>query len=641
MLDDRNIQHFSGLPEPQDYQELVMNAPMGIFIATPDDRFLSANPALARLLGYASVEELVSLITDISTQICADPGENKKFKHLLTIGDRAINHECRARRRDGSIIWLLKNARAVRNKNGEMVYYQGFVTDITEQKQTEEALRKSEENLLEAHSIARMGRWELDLGSNHLTWSDGIFELFEVSRDSFSASYEAFLEFVHPDDRDMVNRAYLESVENKKSYDIEHRLLMADGRIKWVNEVCRTEYDSKGKPWRSIGVVQDITQRRQAEENLRESEKKFRELAEGTEAILWEFDLRSDRWNYVAPQAKRILGFSPDEWTDLEFWRQRLHPEDRRWALQYCMECTARGEDHELEYRFIAKNGNPVWVRDVISVESGAEGPIRIRGFMVDITRLKQAESELILAKEQAEAASRAKTEFLGNMSHEIRTPLNGIMGMLQLLETTGLDAEQAELVQTGIRSTHRLTRLLSDILDLSRLEAGKLAIRVVEFAPKELCNSVYELFQFTSADKKIPLEIHLDPALPAKLAGDEARVRQILFNLVGNALKYTDEGSVKMEIKPVSRVGETDLRVLFKVSDTGIGIPAGSLEEIMKPFCQLDNSSTRKYQGAGLGLSIVWRLVKLMEGTMDIDSFEGQGTAVCVTLPFRYAGKT
>jgi len=257
-------------------------------------------------------------------------------------------------------------------------------------------------------------------------------------------------------------------------------------------------------------------------------------------------------------------------------------------------------------------------------------------GIIRNTTERKKAEKRVRDAMLQAETANKVKSEFLANMSHEIRTPLNGILGMLQLLGASALDAEQKEFVLAAIKSSTRLTRLLSDILDLSRVEAGKLALEEREFEMIRQKQSIIELFAQTAKQKGIGLDFDIDEGIPPLLIGDKARLRQILFNLVGNAIKFTEKGRVRVAVSPLKAPCEGCRRILFTVEDTGIGIPDDRLQNIFEPFVQVEGAYIRKHQGAGLGLSIVRKLVQLMGGNLAIENTEGGGTAFYFSLIFK-----
>jgi len=288
------------------------------------------------------------------------------------------------------------------------------------------------------------------------------------------------------------------------------------------------------------------------------------------------------------------------------------------------------------ELSYLLPDGRQVYVAGSASPLFEEDGGIRgAVAVYWDITERRQALAALIKAKEAAEAANHAKSEFLANMSHEIRTPLNGILGMLQLLHMTALSQEQDGYVEVAIQSGRRLNSLLSDILDLSRIEAGKLAIQEGVFETANLRKAALELFALTLADKGLAIDFVIAADMPPQIIGDEARLRQILFNLIGNAIKFTEAGRVLVELSSLTAADASGRFVaLFTVQDTGIGIPGDMVKMIFEPFSQAEGAYTRRFQGAGLGLSIVKNLVRLLGGSICVDTEPGQGSTFYVSLP-------
>jgi PAS domain S-box-containing protein len=386
-----------------------------------------------------------------------------------------------------------------------------------------------------------------------------------------------------------------------------------------------------------IATLEDITERKEAEKALLESESRFRKLFEQVPAIAvqgYGMDGIARYWNQAS---ENLYGYSADEAIGAKLTDLIIPPEiraDVKAAMRSMAETKIPIPASELT--LMRKDGSRVVVFSSHAIVEKAGGEPELFCVDIDLTSRKEAEEALLKLKEAAEAANQAKSEFLANMSHEIRTPINGVMGMLQLLETTPLDAEQASYIHMAAEAANRLTRLLTDILDLSRVEAGKMEIREAPFHIQDIIDSVAGLFAVTARNKGLILECRLAPGMPGILLGDEMRVRQVLFNLVGNALKFTQRGRVELDISALSAKDEDTCRVHFCVTDTGIGIAEDRLGEIFEPFRQVENSFTRTYQGAGLGLSIVHRLVALMGGTITIESAPGEGTSVHVVLPLR-----
>ncbi len=335
------------------------------------------------------------------------------------------------------------------------------------------------------------------------------------------------------------------------------------------------------------------------------------------------------------PEVFRILELpGPNPPSGIELMELCAHAHDRRKVLA-AMQRVRRGQSPQtVEIQINTSEGNLKWIRASARAHT-SNGIVRsIFGSVQDITMAKNAEHTLKRARDEAEAASVAKTEFLANMSHEVRTPLNGVLGMLQLALRTELDQEQREYIDIALHSCRGLLTIINDLLDLSKIEAGKITLARDNVDLPSSINAVVQGFRHQVADKDLSLSYSLDSRIPDNLVGDNGRIRQILYNLVGNAVKFTPKGTVRLDVTPLARNKNT-AHILFSISDTGVGIPDEAMERIFEPFEQASTNLTSSVRGTGLGLGIVRKLVHLMGGTLTLVSEQGKGTTIYASIPF------
>jgi PAS domain S-box-containing protein len=386
-----------------------------------------------------------------------------------------------------------------------------------------------------------------------------------------------------------------------------------------------------GEPIGYVGVATDITERKYAEEELRFSENRFREMFDDAPVGYHEID-GEGRITRVNRTECEMLGYTVEDMTGKYIW-EFVREQDI--AQKAVLEKLAgkRPPSKDLERVYVKKDGTkvPVLIQDRF-LQDRDGNIVGIRTIMQDITERKRMEEELRSAKEDAEDATRAKAEFLAVMSHEIRTPMNGVIGMTDLLSNTALTPEQSDYIDTIRVSGETLLYVINDILDFSKIESGKIELEQRPFELKECVEQVFDLLAPKAVEKSLDLLYWIDPRIPSLIIGDTLRLRQILLNLVSNAIKFTDHGEIFISAKQ-GAMEEGKNIIQFSVKDTGIGIPKDRIDRLFTAFSQVDSSTTRKYGGTGLGLAITIKLVALMEGTMAVDSEEGKGSTFLFTI--------
>ncbi|MEQ8847453.1 chemotaxis protein CheB [Botrimarina sp.] len=513
----------------------------------------------------------------------------------------------------------------------------GLGVDVTGRVEAERALAESERRTQLATRAAELGFWEWNVESDRLIWFGGA-HLYGLTRAELERvdSYQGFLERVHPDDRQSVRDTVRTALEGGVSYQTDFRVVWPDGTVRWLIGRGSVQQLDGDRPVTLMGVNFDITARKEAEKAVVESEERLRLAAKLAQFGSYYGEVPSGQvvWS---PELKAIFGLADDAPSTVAFKEipDFVHHEDRaavRRGIEASLDPAGDGEFHS-EHRVVRPDGEVRWVlmqgRTVFAGNGGERRPVRIAGIGVDITQRRQTEIELENARRAAEAANAAKSIFLANMSHEIRTPMTAILGYADVLAARTDDADARSCIRTIKQNGEFLCEIINDILDLSKIESGKMTVRRERTSLLEVLADIRSLMAVRASEKGLTLSIAFDGEMPQHVMTDPKMVRQVLVNLVGNAIKFTREGGVTVTCRCLREEQKAEMTV----TDTGVGIAESDRQILFRPFEQIDNSFTRATGGSGLGLAICRKLVDMLGGELEVESELGEGATFRFTF--------
>jgi PAS domain S-box-containing protein len=607
---------------------VVESSDDAIVAVSRDNKILGWNKGAQDIYGYTA-EEVLGKSNRIFVPSDRMEEFEKIFEKVLS-EEKVIRFESVRHRKDGEKVELALAYSPIRNPQGTVIGVSAIVRDVTQAKATQKALDEANEryrNLV--HNIPDVV-WMVDEQRRVAFVSPNVEKMMGISPAQFYQSGAgAWFERVHRADVENAEARFEELFTTGTIFDVKVRIQHANGTWIWMHARSVGTHETDGLKYAS-GLLSDITEQTRAQEALSQSEQRYRLLFERNLAGVFRCS-QTGAFLDCNDAGARILGYESREdligrpATDVFFAIEDKNDADSK--------MTAKGTVSNLELCLRRKDGSRVWVMSNTSVVEGPNG-MEVEGTFVDITVRKQAEEQMRLAKEAAEAANRAKSEFLANMSHEIRTPMNGVIGMTNLALETDLNLEQREYLDTVKSSAEALLHIINDILDFSKIEVRKLELERVSFNVRDVVRATIRELAVQAQKKHLSLLCHFSPDLPQTEIGDPGRLRQVLMNLIGNAIKFTERGEIMVLAKKLTDVGAENM-LQFSVSDTGIGVPAKKQKLIFEAFVQADTSSTRQYGGTGLGLTIASQLVFLMGGRIWMESDPGKGSAFHFTARF------
>jgi PAS domain S-box-containing protein len=638
--------------EPALVRRLFDANPDGLWLFDDEGVTTWANANMARILGR-DLDELVGLHVH---DLFDEQGRRDFDTHLagmVVSGVGAENLEAYFVRPDGTAVWGLISYTPVHDDDGTRMGWLHRVTPYTERKELMEALVEREKQLATAQQIAHIGSWAWDVAADRVQWSDEMCRIFGVEPGT-SPDFETYVSLLHPDDRERARAVIQEAAESGAGeYEFDHRVLLSGGHLRWLRGRGVVERAPDGVVVRMSGTTQDVTDLRNADEQAEESTRRLFLLQQMAMAANRAKTLREallmagagvpehTTWAAVCAYLYDRPGDEPD-FLDMGGAALGIAPDPGLAATARADRAVTVGapsvlaSTHSLVAMPVYLDGEVVCVVELIADEippddNSHQLMSQIAHQLGVVAERERSAGELAEARDDAMEASRLKSEFLATMSHEIRTPMNGVIGLTDLLLRTDLDEHQRRLTANLQNAGMTLLGIINDILDLSKIESGKLELEAADFDVRAVFDQVATVLSGPAHEKGLELIVACHPDVPMQLRGDSVRFGQVVSNLGSNAVKFTDSGEVVIEAR-VERQTPRDVVLRIDVTDTGVGIDPAARERLFEAFTQADPSTTRRHGGTGLGLAISRQLVDALGGELWLTSEPGTGSTFSFT---------
>ena len=603
----------------------------GVLFTNPNGQITWTNEGFCKLTGYSQEE----IIGKSPVELCRGPlTDDQSLAKILESFFRGegFSTEIIYYRKDKSWFWGRSVSQPVLNKAGQIVEFFGFIEDVTDEKVSEEKLRVLSQ-IVEDNSNAVI----ITDKEGKITWVNKSFVTITgyPGEEVIGKKPGAFLQ--GPETNPLTVSYLRNQIVNGEPFNAEILNYSKSGEPYWVRIDGQPIINEKGEITGFFALEADITKEK-------ESESRFRKALENIGDNVWEHDFTSGK-TYFSKTNNEILGCATNDLSNnQEIWWGSVYEADKVLLIENDRKYRSGTiTSHSLEYRIVHKDGKIRWVLDRgVVIEKDRNGkPLRITGTHTDITGQKNLESELIRSREHAEMLAKAKETFLANMSHEMRTPMNAIIGMGNQLNKTNLDEQQHFYLNIINQAADNLLVIINDILDLSKIEAGKLNIEKIGFIPRNVVTNAMQVVMHKAEEKGLQLtNSYCDNDISSILIGDPYRLNQILLNLLSNAIKFTDKGKVDILLELLADNADAQ-KIRISVVDTGIGMDNEFINRLFDKFSQESDSVSRRYGGTGLGMSICKELIELMNGTIEVNSTKGEGTSVVLCLEFKKGTNT